>query len=118
MAIALQSPSLIRLISEDELMKRRSKRSNELFTVRGILLPMDWDGDGHVTAFALSGIDEREYQIEVDDKKEELLALLQKEVEVTGLLRERAGNSVIILNNYRMCKRNGKTQDSNRRERR
>jgi len=108
----------VRLISRDESMKRRSKRSNELFTVSGILLPMDWDEDGHVTVLALSGIDEKEYQIEVKDKKTELLALLQKEVEVTGLLRERAGNSVIILNNYRMCKRNRKNHDSDRRERR
>ena len=80
-----------------------------MVTVRGILLPVDWDENGHVTAFALSGTDEREYRIEVNDKKAELLALLQKEVEVTGLLRERAGNSVIAPNNYRMCKRNRKT---------
>jgi len=70
---------------------------------------VDWDEDGHVIALALLGTDEKEYQIEVNDKKAELLALLQKEVEVTGLLRERAGNSVIVLNNYRMCERNRKT---------
>ena len=79
---------------------------------------MDWDEDGHVIALALSGTDEKEYQIEVNDKKTELLALLQKEVEVTGLLRERTGNSVIVLNTYRMCKRNRKTYYSNRQERR
>lgn len=99
-------------------MKPKSKKSNQLITVRGILLPVDWDEDGHVIALALSGTDEKEYQIEVNDKKAELLALLQKKVEVTGLLRERAGNSVIVLNNYRMCKRNRKTYYSNRQERR
>lgn len=85
-------------------MKPKSQESNQVITVRGILLPVDWDEDGHVIALALSGTDEKEYQIEVKDKKAELLGLLQKEVEVTGLLRERDGNSVIVLNNCRMCK--------------
>jgi hypothetical protein len=106
------------MISIDESMKPKSKKSSQLITVRGILLPVDWDEDGHVIGFALSGTDEKEYQIEVNDKKAELLALLQKEVEVTGLLRERAGNSVIVLNNYRICERNSKTYYSNRQERR
>ena len=79
---------------------------------------MDWDEDGHVIALALSGTDEKEYQIDLNHRKAELLALLQQEVEVTGLLRERAGSSVIVLNSYRMCKRNRKTYYSNRRERR
>jgi hypothetical protein len=79
---------------------------------------MDWDEDGHVIALGLSGTDEKEYQIEDNDKKVELLALLQEEVEVTGLLRERAGNSLIVLSDYRMCKRNRKTYYSNRQERR
>jgi hypothetical protein len=79
---------------------------------------MDWDENGHVIAFELSGADEKEYQIEVNDKKAELLALLQKEVEVTGLLRERTGNSLIVVRHYRMCKRNRKTYYSDRQERR
>jgi hypothetical protein len=99
-------------------MKQKSKKNNQLIRVRGILLPAGWDEDGHVIAFAVSGTDEKEYQIEVNDKKAELLALLQKEVEVTGLLRERAGNSVIVPSDHRMCKGNRKTYYSNRQERR
>jgi dipeptidyl aminopeptidase/acylaminoacyl peptidase len=106
------------MIFIDESIKPNSKKSNQLITFRGILLPVDWDEDGHVIALVLSGTDEKEYQIEVNDKKAELFALLQKEVEVTGLLRERAGNSVIVLNNYRMCERNRRTYYSNRQERR
>jgi hypothetical protein len=83
-------------------MKSRSKKRNPLITIRGILLPMDWDEDGNVTALGLSGVDEKDYQIEAKTKKAELLALLQKEVEVTGLLRERVGNRVIVLKNYRI----------------
>jgi hypothetical protein len=83
-------------------MKPKSKKSNQLITVRGILLPVDWDVGGQVIALGLSGTDEKEYQIEVNDKKAELLALLQKDVEVTGLLRKRAGSSVIVIKNYRL----------------
>lgn len=71
-------------------------------------MPAGWDEDGHVIALALWGTDEKEYQIEVNDKKAELLALLQKEVEVTGLLRGRAGNSLIVLSDYRVCKKTEK----------
>jgi hypothetical protein len=83
-------------------MKGKSKRSNELVTLRGILLPMEWDEDGHVIAVGFSGTDEKEYQIEVKEKKAELLRLLQKKVEVTGLLREWAGNRVIVLKDYKL----------------
>jgi len=90
----------IQIPSRYESMNPKSKKSNQLITVRGILLPVDWDEDGHVIALGLSGTDEKEYQIEIRNKKAELLALLQKEVEVTGRLRERSGNSVIVLKNY------------------
>lgn len=83
-------------------MKGKSKRSNELVTLRGILLPMEWDEDGHVIGVGFSGTDEKEYQIEVKEKKAELLRLLQKKVEVTGLLREWAGNRVIVLKDYKL----------------
>jgi hypothetical protein len=83
-------------------MKQKSKRSNKLITVQGILLPVDWNKDGHVIALGLSGIDEKEYRIEAKTKKADLFAHLQKKVEVKGWLREHAGNRVIVLKNYRI----------------
>jgi hypothetical protein len=82
-------------------MKPKSKKSSQLITLRGIILPIDWDKDGNVITLGLSGTDEKEYRIEVKAKKPELLALLQKEVEVTGLLKEEAGTRTILLKRYR-----------------
>jgi hypothetical protein len=82
-------------------MKQKSKRKDKLISLRGIILPIDWDKDGNVIALGLSGTDEKEYQIEVKAKKQELLGLLQKEVEVTGLLKEEAGTRTILLKRYR-----------------
>lgn len=82
-------------------MKQESKRRDKLISLRGIILPIDWDKDGNIIALGLSGTDEKEYRIEVKAKKEELLDLLQKEVEVTGLLKEEAGTKTILLKRYR-----------------
>jgi hypothetical protein len=82
-------------------MKQKSKRRDKVISFRGIILPTDWDKDGNVIALGLSGTDEKEYRIEVKAKKPELLGLLQKEVEVTGLLKEEAGTRTILLKRYR-----------------
>jgi len=82
-------------------MKQKSKRRDKLISLRGIILPTDWDKDGNVIALGLSGTDEKEYRIEVKAKKPELLGLLKKEVEVTGLLKEEAGTRTILLKRYR-----------------
>jgi 5S rRNA maturation endonuclease (ribonuclease M5) len=82
-------------------MKQKSKRRDKLTSLRGIILPTDWDKDGNVIALGLSGTDEKDYRIEVKAKKPELLGLLQKEVEVTGLLKEEAGTRTILLKRYR-----------------
>ena len=82
-------------------MKQKAKRREKLISLRGIILPFDWNKDGSVIAIGLSGIDEKEYRIEVKTKKSELLGLLQKEVEVTGLLKEEAGKRTILLKRYR-----------------
>lgn len=46
---------------------------DEPTTVRGILIPVDWDEKGNVLAAAISGLDEQEYLIEQDEEGKELL---------------------------------------------
>ena len=82
-------------------MKQKAKRRDKLISLRGVILPFDWNKDGNIIAIGLSGIDEKEYRIEGKAKKSELLGLLQKEVEVTGLLKEEAGTRTILLKRYR-----------------
>jgi len=80
----------------------RSKRirGHRLATVRGILIPINWDEDGNVLVVGLAGIDEKEYLIDNHGRHEELLKLIRKEVEIHGLLREQAGKEVITMQGF------------------
>jgi len=55
-------------------------------TIRGILVPLDWDEDGNVLAIAVSTPGEQEYVVEEDSKGKELLGVIRQEVEVTGVV--------------------------------
>ena len=59
---------------------------DEPTTVRGILIPVDWDEKGNVLAAAISGLDEQEYLVEQDAKGKELLGLIRREIEVSGMV--------------------------------
>jgi hypothetical protein len=83
-------------------MRTRRKGDKRLITLRGILLPVDWDERGRIVAVGLSGIDEKEYVIQLTEKKEELLNLLKREVEVTGELRNGAGSNILILRHFKV----------------
>ena len=71
-------------------LRKEVKKSREigdrLITVRGILIPVDWDEEGNALAAAISGLDEQEYLIEQDAKGKELLGLMRREIEVRGMV--------------------------------
>jgi hypothetical protein len=77
------------------------KRTREPVTIRGILVPADWDVDGNAVKAALFTAKEDEYLLEEDETTKELLGLMQQEVEVRGLLREEAGQKIITLESCR-----------------
>jgi hypothetical protein len=69
--------------------KVRNKEAHHRFTtIRGILVPADWDEEGNAVAVAISTLGEDEYVIEPDPKGQELLRLLRQEVEVIGFVRK------------------------------
>ena len=70
---------------------------SDLITVRGIVVPIDWDKKGNVAALALSTYDEDEYLIEKDESGAALEAFLRQEVEVVGTVREAEGRQVITV---------------------
>jgi hypothetical protein len=85
------------------IMKVKESIKNELITKRGILVPMGWDESGKVIAVGLSAIDEKDYLIDNSKKREKLLELIQREVEISGLLRDgKDGKKVIIVKRYKM----------------
>ena len=76
----------------------RKGRNTGLTTVKGILLPVDWDERGGITAVALSTADEKEFLVVKDEKGEQLLSLVRKELELTGIIKTcRNANTITVL---------------------
>ncbi|UCH06401.1 MAG: hypothetical protein JSV55_09770 [Deltaproteobacteria bacterium] len=73
--------------------------------INGIIVPVDWDEKGNVIAAAISCHGEVEYRIENNTKGSELLSLVQEEVEVTGIVREKGDRKLITVTEYQISKR-------------
>lgn len=82
----------------DEKMKQ--KKNLGLFKIQGLIIPVDWDEGGRVLAVAVSTFDEEEYLVEKDGKGDQLLGLLRKEVEVSGIVGIRDGGKTIKVKKY------------------
>ena len=79
----------------------KRKKSDTLVKMRGIITPSDWDEANKVKGITLSTVDEKEYRIHQNNLGKELLRLLQKEVEVSGVAGEDGhGNRTITVKAY------------------
>lgn len=66
-------------------------------SVRGILLPSEWDESGAVIALTLFTFDEDEYRVECDETMRELLHVLRHELIVEGHFRWEQGKKIIKI---------------------
>lgn len=83
--------------------KENKEIVDKLTTVRGIVIPVEWDGEGNALAVAISSPDEQEYVIEQDKKGKELIGLIRQEVEVSGVVRKVIkGSKTITVKSYRL----------------
>ena len=83
--------------------KRKRGTVDKLTTVRGIVIPVEWDGEGNALAVAILSPDEQEYVIEQDKKGKELIGLIRQEVEVSGVVRKVIkGSKTITVKSYRL----------------
>jgi hypothetical protein len=80
----------------------KRKAGNNPVTIRGIVIPVDWDEKGNVVAVAVSTYDEVEYLIENHEKEKELKAFIREEVEVSGILTEEKNRLIIKIKEYRL----------------
>lgn len=55
-------------------------------TVRGIIIPVDWDDEGKALSAVLSSSGENDYIIEQNTRGKELMRLIRQEVEVFGVV--------------------------------
>ena len=66
-------------------------------TVKGILLPSEWDESGDVIALTLFAFDEDEYRVEGNETPRELLSVLRHELLVEGYLRWEQDRKIIRI---------------------
>lgn len=88
----------------------------DLITIRGIVVPTDWDRKGNVAAMAVSTYNEDEYLIEGDEKGSALEAFMRQEVEVVGIVSEAEGRQIITVKGMQPCSgRHAPEKNGNRR---
>jgi hypothetical protein len=74
-------------------------------TVRGILVPIDWDEAGNILAIAVSAPGEKQYIVEQNSLEKELKRLMRQEVEVVGVVgKGRKGWNRITVKGYEIVK--------------
>ena len=70
-------------------------------TIRGLLVPVDWDERGNITGTAVSTYFEEEYLIERNVRGKALLPFLRQKVKVIGLVRmDDRGRKVVRVEEY------------------
>ena len=83
--------------------KESKGTGDELTTIRGIVIPVDWDEDGNVLATAISSQDEHQYFVELDKKGKKMLGLIRRGIEVSGVVRKIIkGRKTITVKSYRL----------------
>lgn len=75
---------------------------NKVLTIRGVLIPVEWDEHGSATALAVATQDEDQYFIDPGKQTEKLFAILQEEVEMSGRVRLRKGKKSINPESYKL----------------
>jgi len=71
-----------------------------MISVKGIVIPASWDAKGNVTEVAIATYHEEEYFVEEMSLVNKLQKLLRKEVEVTGIIKNRGGKKIINVQKF------------------
>ena len=71
-------------------------------SIKGIVIPSDWDSNGNVISMAIATRDEEEYIIENHQKLSNLKQLLRKEVVVNGSIKCRNNYKIINVKSIRI----------------
>ena len=78
-------------------MKREETRER---TIRGIILPAEWDEDGSVTSIGIETIDEEDYIIHLNKMGKKLMAFIDRTVVATGTVKEMYGDLIFTVSRY------------------
>lgn len=64
----------------------------KIVTVKGILIPSEWDSQGNVLAVSVMDRDEEEYIVEQNEKGKELIGMIRYNMKVSGVVRKISRN--------------------------
>jgi hypothetical protein len=82
-------------------MSAKTSPAENPITITGLLVPVDWDEKGTITATAIATYFEEEYLIERNARGEALLSFLRQKVKVIGFVRiNDRGRKVIRVEEY------------------
>ena len=71
-------------------------------SIKGIVIPSDWDSNGNVISMAIATRNEEEYIIENHQKLLNLKELLRQEVVVNGSIKCRNNSKIINVKSIRI----------------
>jgi hypothetical protein len=81
-------------------------------TVRGIVMPVDWDERERVTSVAVSSVDEQEYVVAESGALRKLLRHVNEVVEVTGVVTENEyGEKTITVERFEVSQDEEEEED-------
>lgn len=73
----------------------------DLIQVTGVLVPDQWEEDGEISGLALLTNDESKYVINCSDLENDIMPLLRKKIEISGLLKSKAREKTILVTEFR-----------------
>ena len=73
-------------------------------TIRGLIVPSEWDDRGNVISISVSSFNEDEYLIEEDNVSEKIHNHIRETVEASGFVREEGGVKRIKIKSFRVKK--------------
>jgi hypothetical protein len=79
-----------------------SHGDHKQITIRGIIVPSEWDDTGNVTSISISTFNEDEYLVDKDSISKKLQYYMREGVEASGFVREEEGIKRIKINRYRI----------------
>ena len=84
-----------------EVLRTEGKVTTGLTTLRGLILPVEWDERGTIRSIAVSTNSEEEYLVDESPLADKLLAFMRLRVKVRGSVRENEnGKKIISVEKY------------------
>lgn len=81
------------------------KDPNRSIKMNGLIIPTQWDQHGNVKGIAIACFDETNYPILLDKVGKNLLALMHKEVEISGNFTKIDNSDIIRVRKFQVSKK-------------